>query len=336
MLSLILYPVLFVILTVLVRRHLSHDRERAALNYHNLKQEFQQLEQEDAGLVLENASLEKAVAETMALYDITKDLRKVLDEERIFKLFKERIRNYVQLEECLYLKGEADPQPYAHQTLLPLRIEKNTLGHLVAVGLKEKDKEKFNILAHQFLSAAKGALLFKQVQDLAIIDSLTHIFNRRYFVERLEEEIRRSRKFNHSFTFAMVDVDHFKDINDKFGHLVGDAILREVVQAIKENIRQIDFMGRFGGEELSLVFTETEGAEAREAAERIRRAIGSRVFQVYDEQLMITVSIGLSLFPGDSAESTALIEKADKALYQAKEQGRNRVCVYGSSQRSNP
>ncbi|MBU1726122.1 MAG: GGDEF domain-containing protein, partial [Candidatus Omnitrophica bacterium] len=121
--------------------------------------------------------------------------------------------------------------------------------------------------------------------------------------------------------------DHFKEFNDNYGHLVGDAILRDVARVIKENIRQIDFMGRYGGEELSLALAETDRRQAHFAAERIRKAIEARRFRVYDEDLSVTISIGISTFKNDVKDTSALIEKADKALYQAKETGRNKVCA---------
>jgi len=162
---------------------------------------------------------------------------------------------------------------------------------------------------------------------LAITDSLTGVSSRRYLMERFSEEIERSRKFKYNFSFLMVDIDHFKDYNDRYGHLVGDAILREVSKSIKENIRQIDLVGRYGGEEFSVILTETDKEGARLAAERIRQAIENKHIRIYDEDLRVTISIGVSIFPDDAYEARQLIEKADQALYQAKQAGRNRVWI---------
>ena len=127
----------------------------------------------------------------------------------------------------------------------------------------------------------------------------------------------------------MVDIDHFKTFNDRYGHLVGDAILRSISDRIKENIRQVDLIGRYGGEEFSVILTETDKEGALLAAERIRRAVEANDINIYDESLKISVSIGIAVFPGDAVRPETLIEKADRALYQAKQTGRNKVCVCG-------
>jgi diguanylate cyclase (GGDEF)-like protein len=123
-------------------------------------------------------------------------------------------------------------------------------------------------------------------------------------------------------------VDHFKEFNDRYGHLVGDALLVETADTIKENLRQIDLLGKYGGEEFCVILTETDLDSAKFAAERIRQAIETKTVSVYDESLKITISIGISAFPDNAEDLNSLIDKADSALYKAKEQGRNRVCVY--------
>ncbi len=128
----------------------------------------------------------------------------------------------------------------------------------------------------------------------------------------------------------MIDIDYFKDFNDRYGHIVGDAILRELSRAIQENIRQIDLIGRYGGEEFSIILSETDKDVAGLAAERIRTAVQDKHIRVYDEELKITVSIGISTYPYDGKEIEKLIDKADSALYQAKQSGRNRVCAFGA------
>ncbi|MFH1458520.1 MAG: GGDEF domain-containing protein [Candidatus Omnitrophota bacterium] len=305
----------------LIKKEIDHDR---------LKKEYEKAAQENARLKKDNAGLEKSVEETIALYDITKDMRKILDEDRIFNLFKERVKAFFKIDDCRFLRVDSDVGMPLDQTVIPLITENENepMGYLVAKGIQEKDKEKFKILAQQFISGIWGAFLFKKVQKLAVIDSLTQTFNRRYFLERFQEEASRCQKFKLKFSFAMADIDHFKEINDRFGHLVGDAVLKEIAKVFKENIREIDFMGRYGGEELSVVLTETDKEQGRYACERIRHAIESKPFRVYDEELRVTVSIGLSTFPYDAKNAEALIEKADEALYQAKELGRNRVCIY--------
>lgn len=126
----------------------------------------------------------------------------------------------------------------------------------------------------------------------------------------------------------MLDIDHFKEYNDKYGHLVGDVLLKEISRIIKDSIRQIDLVGRYGGEEFSIILTETDKEGAVFAAERIRQSVQNRSIRAYDEDLKVTISIGISVYPGHGQDAAGLIEKADQALYQAKDTGRNRVCLY--------
>jgi len=297
-------------------------------NYENLKSQADKAAKENAKLKAEALCLEKQVDETIALYNLTRDVRRILDEKEIFNLFRERINAYIKVGDCQFLNKDTDLALYNDYTILPLTIEENVIGYLLANGIAQKDKDKFHILSHQFALGIKGAFLFKQIQGLTIIDTLTQIFNRRYFLERFKEEFQRSKKSKLCFSLLMVDIDHFKSYNDHYGHLVGDAIIRETVKAFKENIRQIDFMGRYGGEEIAIILVETDKVQAHSAAMRIRQAVESRLFSVYDEDLRATISIGISTFPEDAGEPSEIIDKADEALYQAKQSGRNRVCAY--------
>jgi len=274
-----------------------------------------------------NADLESSAEKTVALYHLTKDMSRTLDEESIFVVFRERINNHVAVGDCRLLKAGSDMSAYKEYLVLPLIIHKNAVRYLVASGIKENERDRFNILAQQFFLGLKRALLYKEVQELSVTDSLTQTFSRRYFLERLREELERANKFKLKFSFLMLDYDHFKECNDHFGHLVGDAVLRETAKEVKLNIRQVDFLGRYGGEELALVLTDTDKKQAVVVAERIRQAIESKSIRVYDEVLKITISIGIATFPEDAQNSQALIDKADTALYAAKQSGRNRVCV---------
>jgi diguanylate cyclase (GGDEF)-like protein len=124
----------------------------------------------------------------------------------------------------------------------------------------------------------------------------------------------------------MLDLDHFKETNDKFGHLVGDVVLKETAVILKDTLREIDIIGRYGGEEFSIVLTGIGREGAAQVAERIRQNVESAVFKAYDEVVSSTVSIGVSVFPDDGVDALNLIESADQALYRAKESGRNKVC----------
>ncbi|MCX5706909.1 MAG: GGDEF domain-containing protein [Candidatus Omnitrophica bacterium] len=293
-----------------------------------LVSEFEALSSGYSTIKADNLKLGKEISETIALYEITKDICKSLDEEKIFAIFKERIKSYIKTGDCRFLNKDADLALYKDYTVLPLVIGDERIGYLIASDISQNSKDKFQILGQQFLIGIKRALLYKKIQELAIMDGLTQVFSRRHFLERFQEELTRSRKFKHNLSFLMVDIDRFKDFNDKYGHLVGDAILRETAKEIKEAVRQIDFVGRYGGEELSIVLAETNKEQAHFAAERIRKCIESKNIKVYDEELHVTISIGFATFPDDNTDSSMLIEAADKALYLAKQTGRNKACAY--------
>lgn len=326
-LSVLILLVIFLYLRL--RRIIDKRLNRVRGRYARAKDEHDRLASENTKMKQDNARLEKSLEETIAIYNITKDICKSLDENKVFDNFRDQINSYIQVSDCKLLKEDADLALYQDHTILPLNIEKNRLGYLVTSRIKEEEKDKFHILSQQFLLGINRALLYQKVQEMAIKDSLTGVFSRRYLLERLDEELERSRKFKYNFSFLMIDVDHFKDFNDHYGHLVGDAILKEIAAIIKEGIRQIDLVGRYGGEEFSIILAETDKDEARFIAERIRQAIEARVIKVYDENLKVTISIGISVFPDNADSAPLLIDTADRALYQAKQGGRNMTCVYG-------
>ncbi len=211
---------------------------------------------------------------------------------------------------------------------LPLAGENRMLGAIVVEDVNRADLEKIVIIAMQFALEIKKVFLYEKIEDLAITDGLTGLFVRRYFMERLEEEISRSKRYGYSFAFLMIDIDNFKKCNDTYGHLVGDVVLRGVARIIKERVREIDLVGRFGGEEFSVALPETGIEGAAMAADRVRKDIEKNIFRAYDEKLKLTVSIGVAVYPHDSDNARDLIDKADQALYAAKKSGKNIVCEY--------
>lgn len=317
-----------VVLLILVKKRL--DRLITSVpNFAHKKLEYEKLSAENKKLKNDSRILQHSLDGIIALYDITEEICKYLDVDKVFDCFKEELNKYIKIKDCKLLKkdnfGSEDYQGYV---LFPLKIHGEFIGNLAVQGLKEQDKERFYILSQQFLLGIKRAILYEGVQALSIIDTLTNVFNRRHFVERFKEELERSIKFKHVFSCLMIDIDYFKTFNDRYGHIVGDAILRELSKTIQENIRQVDLLGRYGGEEFSIILSETDKDAAHYAAERIRKAVEEKHIKVYDEELKITVSIGASTYPEDADTFEGLIDKADSALYQAKQAGRNKVCLY--------
>jgi diguanylate cyclase (GGDEF)-like protein len=183
-------------------------------------------------------------------------------------------------------------------------------------------------VAEQVALALSNLALRETLRNQAIRDPLTGLFNRRYLEETLERELARAARSQQPLGLIMLDLDHFKDFNDTFGHAAGDAVLRELGRYLKTHTRGGDIACRYGGEEFTLLLPECPPDVLRERAEQIRD--GARQLQVQHRgQLlgMVTVSLGLSHFPAHGAASEALLHLADAALYQAKRQGRDRVVI---------
>ena len=161
----------------------------------------------------------------------------------------------------------------------------------------------------------------RELERLSITDDLTGLFNRRYLMDMLALEIRRSRRMTHPFAVLMTDVDNFKPYNDAYGHLEGDAALARIAAILRDTSRDVDYAARYGGEEFVVLMPETEMAGAVEMAERIRTRLAGDA--VIGEAL--TISVGVAQFPADGETPEALLARADAALYQAKRDGRNRI-----------
>jgi len=329
MFSIILFSVLTVMVSVLADQLLRLLWQESKHRREWLEYEFKKKSERLNSIKDENALLTDVAEQVVALYDITKDICRTLSAEDMLKIFKEYAYKYVGRGDYRLIKTEEGLRSFSGYTALPLTIKNRAAGYLIAGGIPPREIDKFQILGQQLLIGIKRSYFYNKVQELAITDSLTQAYTRRYFLEKLDVEIKRSEKFKYSFAFLMLDIDHFKEQNDRYGHLVGDAILRDAVKMLKDSIRQIDFIGRYGGEELSIVLTETGRATAKIVAERIRESLSSKPLNIYDESLQVTVSVGVSVYPEDGQRPKELIEKADRALYAAKEQGRNKVCVYG-------
>lgn len=194
--------------------------------------------------------------------------------------------------------------------------------------------EEINLLS-TFANLAAGAVdnarLYGQTLDQATTDTLTGLPNRRMFDRRLDTELQRANRYGKSFSLLMLDVDHFKRINDIYGHPAGDAVLKAIPETLVSELREVDLIARYGGEEFIAILPETDGPEARHVAERIRRAMAERVFALPGgDTLQLTVSIGVVSFPSCARDAQTLLTRGDQALYVAKHEGRNLVILYQS------
>lgn len=178
---------------------------------------------------------------------------------------------------------------------------------------------------HDDVTAAR-----ERLERLAIRDELTGLYNYRYLQSRLSEEFKRAERYREPLSCAMLDIDHFKTFNDRFGHDVGDRVLATVAQRLVEAVREVDVVARYGGEEFLLVLPSTHLAGALTVADRVWRTIGTQPFSIGEgREERITASIGVALYPSRGVGSRdALLKAADRALYRAKDDGRNRICVF--------
>ncbi|MEO6599619.1 MAG: diguanylate cyclase, partial [Polyangiaceae bacterium] len=169
----------------------------------------------------------------------------------------------------------------------------------------------------------------RATDELVNLDGLTGLFNHQYFQENLSNELLKSQRFEHHVSVLLIDVDHFKKINDRYGHPQGDAVLKELAQILKKTIRAYDAAARYGGEEFSVVLPHANQGQALQVAQRFRKAVFDHSFpgRTPREQLKLTVSVGVASSPINAKTKAELIARADQALYLAKSEGRNRVCL---------
>jgi len=169
----------------------------------------------------------------------------------------------------------------------------------------------------------KNAML----NDLSITDELTKLYNRRYFIQRLDEELQKIKRYSYNLSVLMIDIDHFKNINDTFGHSQGDQALEKLAKLIKRNIRSIDLPCRYGGDEIVIIFSFTNFEGVYEVAQRLLKKVEEHNFGTAENPLKFTISIGLLTIDNkDGTDIDSLFRALDKQLYDAKNTGRNKIC----------
>jgi diguanylate cyclase (GGDEF)-like protein len=169
---------------------------------------------------------------------------------------------------------------------------------------------------------------------MAITDGLTGLFNRRYFQQALERELARADRGASSLALLLLDIDHFKVLNDTYGHALGDAVLKKIADVLGETLRKGDVLARYGGEEFVVLLPQSTYQGAQEFAQRVWKAVGTAPIHPGGGALRVTASVGWALLPEDVDSAEALLEASDRALYYAKETGRNKVAAYHALQAS--
>jgi diguanylate cyclase (GGDEF)-like protein len=190
-------------------------------------------------------------------------------------------------------------------------------------GFEDSDVQPLESVADICAAAIANARHFERTQQLAYQDGLTGIFNRRHFEKRIREELERSQRYNTSLSVVMLDIDYFKKLNDEFGHLLGDEVLKQVSAIFQQHLRKGDVVCRYGGEEFALLLPQTNGENALEVAEKLRRTVEGWPFPGVPRQ--VTISAGLADCPTFGMTRDEIVSAADGALYHAKLSGRNRV-----------
>ena len=189
-------------------------------------------------------------------------------------------------------------------------------GDLVKVGgtiFKYLDGESLESLFHE------------EIYRMTIVDGLTQVYNKRFLLEFLDREMSRCHRYGRTLSLMMMDLDHFKAINDGFGHIAGDHVLREVAHIVRSKVRKEECFARYGGEEFALVMPEAETVKVRAFAEKIRASVERHRFAFEGRAIEVTLSIGVAQMSSEMSESVAFLKAADERLYEAKHQGRNRV-----------
>lgn len=230
------------------------------------------------------------------------------------------------------LDGEETADDFKSLMIKPLITESKVLGILRVDSPRESAFEQhelrlLDIIGELSAVALQNARLYKRTEELAIRDSLTGLFVHRYFMERLEEEVKRTLRSGSTFALLMIDIDDFKKFNDEHGHIAGDVVLRTIGRALMSKASAGDIVGRYGGEEFAFIALNLSKDDALRLAESIRQEVQQSYVTLRRERHSVTVSVGIAMFPADAKLREDVIWEADRCLYRAKSEGKNRVCI---------
>ena len=220
--------------------------------------------------------------------------------------------------------------------IMPLKVKDQVNGLIIADNLytqkpiTDDDLKIFTMLANQAGLAIENSRLYEMIKHKSHTDAITNLWNHGFFQDKLSEEIEKARKTHQAIGLMMIDIDNFKHLNDNFGHQNGDIVLKAIANILRDSSRDGDFVCRYGGEEFSIILTQTDQQQSYAIAERIRQQVANYQFPKFssDQHLNVTISIGLAISqPDGSKTKEALIAQADKAMYTAKSKGKNRTCI---------
>ena len=216
--------------------------------------------------------------------------------------------------------------------VLPLVVREEPIGTLIVASktsgaFKGSSRETLQALANQVAVSLSNARAVRQLEELATTDGLTGCLNKRAFLAELDQKLMAAQRFGRKLSLIVTDLDHFKSVNDTYGHATGDRVLQELGRVLKQMKRETDLVARFGGEEFCVLCEETDARGAQLLAERVREQLAGTELQTELGKLKVTASLGVATFPDHAKSAEDLFSQGDKALYAAKHQGRNRVCT---------
>ncbi len=240
-------------------------------------------------------------------------------------------------------RGEEEMSETPGQVLLPLRGHGRVLG-VLQIAFEEDDRVLFDgsqtvrtgqldivrTLANSLGVMIENVRLLEEVRRQTVVDELTGVFNRRYLDEKLRDEVKRARRYKRDLSLLMMDLDHFKPVNDTLGHAQGDQTLKEAARILKSQSREIDVLCRYGGDEFTLLLPETDVIRAAQKAERLRARVEANSFTNQSDPqkaIRLSLSIGVAALSADVSDEGTLLKRADEACYESKRSGRNRVTV---------
>jgi diguanylate cyclase (GGDEF)-like protein len=281
------------------------------------------LKKEEAYLGEVNESIEKELT-VIVLGTVKKTINK---EMTALKMLRRHIRNQVRHQVSKEIKSSIEKLIPGINKMIKEEVKKTSLD--IINQLKRQTGKQLEKEVVEQIKESTSALVEQKEESerRAIIDQLTGVFNRRYFETKLEDELSLAKRFRTKLSLIIFDIDHFKNVNDTYGHQTGDTVLQEVVEAAKSCLSAADSLCRYGGEEFAAIMTETGIDEAIDIAERMRKAVEEHAFYGGDTLINVTISLGIAEYPEHAIMKEAIIHKADGALYTAKNSGRNNTKI---------
>jgi len=249
-------------------------------------------------------------------------------------------REVVAMDRQVIFDGDTQVRGLQSLKIFPLVAGDRILGTLVTGSRKRsaidgEAQRMLEVMAIQAAQAVLRAQLFEQMEKMATTDGLTSLLNHRTFQVRFDEALAAARRYGRKCSLILTDIDHFKSVNDTWGHPVGDLVLKGVARILREKARDTDIVARYGGEEFAIIMPETDAKGAQVIAERIREAVMNEVHQSDQGPLKVTLSLGIATFPDVATEKQAMVDLADQCLYFAKRHGRNQSVTVAQMQAGN-